>query len=74
MLLILFFYVDGMIIAASFNSLGKLIIQSLSFEFAMKDLDSFALFPGYYCYQTFHVIFLISSKYTTEIIVRAGMA
>ncbi|XP_057525665.1 uncharacterized mitochondrial protein AtMg00810-like [Amaranthus tricolor] len=69
----LLLYVDDIILTASSNALLTSIMQSLSSEFAMKDLGSLNYFLGIRVSRHKGGLFLSQRKYAEEIIERAGM-
>jgi hypothetical protein len=70
----LLLYVDDIILTASTDALRRSLMDSLSSEFAMKDLGSVNYFLGISVVRHPGGLFLSQRKYAAEIIERAGMS
>nr|GEY07443.1 hypothetical protein [Tanacetum cinerariifolium] len=69
----LLFYVDDIVLTASFSDLLHRVISSLHQEFAMIDLGSLNYFLGISVTRDSLGMFLSQKKYAVEILERAGM-
>ncbi|XP_019105490.2 uncharacterized mitochondrial protein AtMg00810-like [Beta vulgaris subsp. vulgaris] len=70
----LLLYVDDIILTASSEALLSSIIDSLSSEFAMKDLGALSYFLGIAVTRHAGGLFLSQRQYASDIIDRAGMS
>uniref|UniRef100_A0A5B6Z4V3 Reverse transcriptase Ty1/copia-type domain-containing protein n=1 Tax=Davidia involucrata TaxID=16924 RepID=A0A5B6Z4V3_DAVIN len=71
---ILLVYVDDILITGSSPSLIAALIQKMATAFAIKDLGPLSYFLGIEVTRTSSGLFLSQTKYTTELLHRAGMA
>ena len=73
-LVIILLYVDDIVITGSSSDLISIITKAMHKNFQLKDLVPLHYFVGIEVLRTSYSLLLYQSKYTEELLTRAGMA